>query len=98
MDMVCADAAAGGDHGSGVPASVGDWKLPLEPAIAADMAALVIVVFMDLDKAMGAARIAALCGPLWVVLLSLSMTDATTRQRPPVGFDDAGIARSDAEK
>jgi cytochrome c oxidase subunit IV len=66
---------------------IGAWKLPLALFIAALKAALVVTVFMELGKAGGAARIAALAGALWVaLLLSLSMSDVTTRQMLETGF------------
>ncbi len=68
---------------------IGVWKLPLALTIAAAKAGLVIAIFMGLGQAGGAARIAGLCGVLWVLLLlSLSMTDQTTRQQLPPGFGE----------
>ncbi len=66
---------------------IGGWKLPLALTIAAAKAGLVVAIFMGLGQAIAAARVAALCGLLWVMLLlSLSMTDQTTRQRIAPGF------------
>ena len=66
---------------------IGVWKLPLALVIAALKASLVVIFFMELGKAGGAARIAALAGALWVaLLLSLSMSDITTRQTLETGF------------
>lgn len=79
---------------------IGGWNLPLALTVSAVQAGLVVVIFMGLGQAGGASRIAALCGVLWVALLiSLVMTDLSTRQEFSPGFDgDANPPVSDAQR